>query len=318
VGSRNAAGGTLIEHWDGSKWLIVPSPNKTSFTELIGVGSAGSSNVWAVGYYVPSGSGKRRTLVEHWDGTKWSIQTSPNPYADNDELFGVAAVSPTDVWAVGANGDPGSRPLIEHFNGTKWAVVPGAATVHSGALHGVEAVSKSDVLAVGRTGLVGNGQPLVEQYNGHTWSAVATPTTPRQGDDLFGVSAHGDALAWVVGNQGGTSALQTLTMRNTGSGWQVVASPNLGGVGHANVLYGVSAISARNAWAVGYYESGPTFTKRAVVLHFSGGAWKVVPSASPGTGSVLNAIAAVSGTALWATGTSTRAIGSAGLIERGC
>ena len=70
---------TLIEHWDGTSWAIVTSPN-TSATQtniLNGVTCVSASDCWAVGYY-DNGSGGNQTLIERWDGTSWAIVTSPN------------------------------------------------------------------------------------------------------------------------------------------------------------------------------------------------------------------------------------------------
>jgi hypothetical protein len=44
-----------------------------------------------------------RTLVEHWNGIAWTVQRTPNAGRSTTEnvLSGVAATSPTNVWAVG-------------------------------------------------------------------------------------------------------------------------------------------------------------------------------------------------------------------------
>ncbi|HEX4654025.1 MAG TPA: hypothetical protein VH227_07230 [Candidatus Udaeobacter sp.] len=42
----------LTEHWDGSSWLIVPSPSlSSSLTALTAVSSISATDVWAVGTY---------------------------------------------------------------------------------------------------------------------------------------------------------------------------------------------------------------------------------------------------------------------------
>jgi hypothetical protein len=74
---------TLAEHWDGSKWTRVLTPNAfKDWTRNGGLGAvsgSSSSNVWAVGHF-QSGpdSLHTSTLVEHWDGTRWQLQPSPN------------------------------------------------------------------------------------------------------------------------------------------------------------------------------------------------------------------------------------------------
>lgn len=102
---------TLIEHWDGTSWSVVPSPNvgpnsMYQSNRLFGVTAVSANDIWAFGsYFAASGSGHQMTLLLHWDGASWTIAPSPNPTKDgflSDLLFAGVAVSPTDVWIVGA------------------------------------------------------------------------------------------------------------------------------------------------------------------------------------------------------------------------
>src|SRR5713226_9528426 len=62
---------TLTDHWNGTRWSIVPSPNVgSSFNQLDGVAVVSASDVWAVGNYISQNPAK--TLIEHWNGTSWS------------------------------------------------------------------------------------------------------------------------------------------------------------------------------------------------------------------------------------------------------
>jgi hypothetical protein len=56
---------TIIEHWDGRAWTIVPSP---ASGELDGVAAASPSSAWAVGYWTVSAT----AIIEHWNGTAWT------------------------------------------------------------------------------------------------------------------------------------------------------------------------------------------------------------------------------------------------------
>src|SRR5207253_7101542 len=85
-----------------------------------------ATDVWAVGFYGPF-SGPTHTLVEHWDGTSWSVVPSPDPSASGSILYGITAVSANDVWAVGdyPYGSAGGHvTLTEHWDGSSWSVVP--------------------------------------------------------------------------------------------------------------------------------------------------------------------------------------------------
>ena len=120
---------SLAEHWNGTAWKVVPTPNPGTSTNFIRAVSAFSaSNVWAVGHADNS------TLILHWNGTAWAQVPSPSPGAGND-LNGVDAVSATSAWAVGEFSDSGSqqKTLILRWNGTKWSQVaspaPGAGSV---------------------------------------------------------------------------------------------------------------------------------------------------------------------------------------------
>src|SRR5207249_7323896 len=68
---------TLTEHWNGTRWSIVRSPNATTGYNLLnGVAVVAADDVWTVGQ-AASGS-TSGTLVEHWNGVAWSIVPSPN------------------------------------------------------------------------------------------------------------------------------------------------------------------------------------------------------------------------------------------------
>ena len=140
---------------------IVPSPNVGTYGNwLSGVTALASNDVWAVG----SSNNYTNTLVLHWDGSSWSVVSSPNSgeYGHESSLANISAVSPTDIWAVGADaftiytgeGDAVTTylTLFEHWDGSTWSIVPGASTNGTsavGRLFGVAAVSTGDVWAVG-------------------------------------------------------------------------------------------------------------------------------------------------------------------------
>ena len=60
---------TLIEHWNGTSWIIVPSPNqpKTIANELRSVAVSGTTTLWSVGTFDSQVKGNPglRTLTEH-------------------------------------------------------------------------------------------------------------------------------------------------------------------------------------------------------------------------------------------------------------
>jgi len=71
---------TLIEHWRGSKWVRVKSPNPAvaKSAALRSVFCLSPRACWAVGASVKQEvTGPDSTLAEHWNGRRWSIVRTP-------------------------------------------------------------------------------------------------------------------------------------------------------------------------------------------------------------------------------------------------
>lgn len=116
----------LIERWNGSAWQVgasVALPSGALAGELKGVVALSATNAWAVGDYTASDH-TIRTLIVHWNGTSWTVASSPNEWG---ELSGVAAISTRDVRAAGyhTTGDAGNAPIgiVEQWNGATWSVI---------------------------------------------------------------------------------------------------------------------------------------------------------------------------------------------------
>ena len=109
AGYTNDAGstsslGTLIEHWDGTSWSIVPAPSPGTAPRLTGVSGTSPASIWAVGYDTPAGGSGPQTLTLHWDGTSWTTVASPNPDGPS-QLEAVSSIpGSSTVWAAGLTG----------------------------------------------------------------------------------------------------------------------------------------------------------------------------------------------------------------------
>jgi hypothetical protein len=107
-----------IEHWDGTSWSIVSSPNPNSAptkdTALNGIAAVSADDIWAVGGGDFDTTGSSATLIEHWDGTTWTIVSSPDPGTASNALAAVTALSDGTVVAVGDQQESGfdATPLI--------------------------------------------------------------------------------------------------------------------------------------------------------------------------------------------------------------
>ena len=85
----------------------IPSPNVGN--RLLAVSARTSSDAWAVGYQYAT-SDQPTTLAEHWNGTSWSVVSTPNP-TNRSILDGVAAIAANDGgrWGISTTPAAGSR-----------------------------------------------------------------------------------------------------------------------------------------------------------------------------------------------------------------
>jgi hypothetical protein len=230
-------------------WTVVKSPDgPSSNNHLYGVSASGGNNVWAVGSYQSAST--FRTLTERWNGSAWGVVPSVDAGAE-DTLRSVAAISPTDVWAVGYFMPQLASPqsaFIEHWNGHKWNVVPSPTPGQLSLLLSVRAVSTNDIWAVGLFyNNAGNGQTLIERWNGKTWNIVPSPSPGLTDNLLEGLAVVSATDIWVAGSQSSNAqnTSQTLIEHWDGNSWSVVPSPSpgspnnaLGGMPSARATFG--------------------------------------------------------------------------------
>jgi hypothetical protein len=258
-----SAAETLIEHWDGQSFDVVPSPNRRDRTNVLeAVDGVDADDVWAVGHADVTDFIGARSLIEHWNGSQWSIVASPNR-GDRDtvnQLTGVAAVAPDDVWAVGTRYDysPGFHPIVMHWDGAMWRFVRNGCV---GGLSKVDARSAHDVWAVGGSNSC--------HYNGRRWRNVpaAPAPNPEATVDLIDATIVGASDVWAVGEEviecGESVCFSGEIQHWNGTKWSHVTN-------YAPVLYGVDAVAADDIYAVGL-GLGPA------VLHYDGRSWSEVP-----------------------------------------
>ena len=214
VGLYQNTGGvvhTLVEHWDGTAWSVIPSPNTGTYdNSLVGVASISVDDVWAVGYY-QNEFGVLQTLVEHWDGSNWSTWSSPSPGTNLADLRGVAAVSEDYVWAVGDYaGDFGQQTLVERYNPCVSSPTP----------------------------------QLTQTPGGPSTTPVPPSNTPSNTPSAPNTSTPGMPTSTLTYTHTVTATATSCSVQ-----FEYVASPNSGI--QSNRLNGVAAVSTNDVWAVG-------------------------------------------------------------------
>jgi hypothetical protein len=229
---------SLIEHWNGTAWTRLPSPSPQSPSFLNGISAASAGDVWAVG-------GLSKTLILHWNGTAWRRVTSPSPRTPA-VLYDVTAISGGDAWATGSSSN---GTLILHWNGTAWRRARSPAVRSGAGLIGISGTSARNLWAVGATG-----------------GLVAASAARRAG---FAAPAFGTSRPPRAAGAGPAS--EPLILHWNGTAWRRTSIPLPANGGQ---LIAVSAVSGRNAWAVGCTKTFANLAARPLVLHWNGTAWK--------------------------------------------
>ena len=285
---------TLIEHYAGSDWSIVSSPNpsRSKWDELARVTCVSASDCWAGGAvtYLSSYGGpddvndnQFHPLIEHYSGSGWNIVSSPAPSGSTQlYLNGISCAGADDCWVVGYyNSAPltsaaNDQTLIEHDAGSGWSIVasPNPSGSANSQLSAVNCVSAGDCWAVGSAGNVASDSvagstTLIEHNTGSGWSIVSSSTSSGVTDsELSGVTCVSSSDCWAVGSYAGVDAIasasasasaillnSTLVEHDAGSGWSIVPSPTPSGSTQV-YLPGLTCASASGCWAVGYSSGG--------------------------------------------------------------
>lgn len=269
------------------------------------ISSDGPTDAWAVGYYYTNGLPGVYALADHWNGKTWTVLYPPSDPEFGASLFGVAARTPSDVWAVGATGQ--GQALFEHWNGTSWTA-SGATISYPGStdpISGVASFGADRAFAVGEiVTKVGDRRPLVERWNGTSWSPLVVPG-PASGlyDAIGGTSARD---VWAVGATYQNSTVYPLALHYDGAAWKSMTLPIPPNDTQA-VFNSVVAISMQDVWATGgqVKVGDPYGEAKTLTEHWNGTSWSVVPSPNVASTQFSQNLTGVSARApddIWAVG----------------
>ena len=230
VGLTDAKSSALVEHWDGKRWRVVATPAGSG--SLWGVSGDASDDVWAVG------TDDNGVLVLNWNGRRWRRMPSPSVPASVTTgtltgftfLEGVAALSRTDVWAVGSLPGTPDQALLAHWNG-RWTIA--RAPELAGGLGSLSALSSSDIW--GTTGP--RGRDTILHWDGAHWRRYRHPQMEGTSSDIAALSPSN---VWLV----------SPIMHWNGRTWSVVHRPP-----QDDTLVTIAAVSPSDIWAAGFYDA---------------------------------------------------------------
>ena len=232
------------ERWNGRTWSIQIAPrpagaHRGGDAVLRAVSCVTARQCVAVGYFTDEVAGYSFTLVERWNGVRWSIQRTTRLV--NSELDGIDCLSVRNCVAVGRWRSGG---LAERWDGRSWRReatprVPGGGTFQT-TLSGVSCATLRRCEAVGTT-VTNFDQPnsnvgLAEAWNGATWRLQNTPQPPHRATGFNGVSCISARSCVAVGD---------IVARWSGAHWSLEKTPA------TNQLHAVSCTAHSRCVAVG-------------------------------------------------------------------
>jgi hypothetical protein len=270
---------TLAERWNRTSWRVesTPNPEGAPSSALNAVDCTSSSVCVAVGTSFTH-SGAEITLAERWDGTRWSIQATPNPSSGGGVLFGVSCTSASACTAVGASN---AGTFAERWNGTKWAIqlTPNPPGAQFSFLSAVACTSSSACTAVGGYGnSSGTLVSLAERWDGTRWRIQATPNpSGAQFSVLNAVACTSSSACTAVGGSvNGSGTGVNLAERWNGTKWAIQLTPNPPGA-QFSFLSAVACTSSSACTAVGAYgnNSGTLVT---LAERWNGTTWSIQPT----------------------------------------
>ena len=297
---------TLVEHWNGTSWAVIPSqnpgPDASGYPDSLDRISGSSTNdIWGVG----NGFGG---FLEHWNGSAWSAADTPVVPATiySYQYSSVSSLSPTDAWVVGGamsrvfstgNGD---IALTAHWDGKVWSVVPTPDThadLNGTVLYDVLALAHDDVWAVGATSSRSQSQlALIEHWDGKSWRVVFNPQPQGMALDsaatLWSLSALAPNNIWAGGFYIISGVYHYLVEHWDGHAWNVISSPP--SAKKLAFLRQIVAASDHDVWAL---------DNNNTLLHWNGRAWSSSSFPNAGqNGYSISRIAALPNGQLWLVG----------------
>jgi hypothetical protein len=186
--------GALIEHWDGTRWSVVPNPASTQAgVGLVSVTARSANDVWAVGETLSQDPDEQHVtpLIEHYDGTRWTVFPAP-PVPDTTAVYArlatVSASGTGNVWAVGVQVNAAGAnnvPFAVHFDGNRWSLA-GTMPDPGSALSSIYGASATDAWATAQNPITNVASFL--HWDGKSWTIVPPPG-PREWGLVYNYTA---------------------------------------------------------------------------------------------------------------------------------
>jgi hypothetical protein len=275
-------------NWNGSSWSSA-SGLPEAYVLVHGASCTSSSFCVAVGDYEK----EAWTYAVHWNGSKWTLVSTPNPGSNQNQLNGVSCTSSAACTAVGSN-EWGEKTVAMRWNGTSWSTqtTPNPGTAND--LKDVSCTSSTHCVAVGSKTSSGSEATLAMTWNGTSWTTQTTPNPiGALNASAEAVSCTSSTACIAVGGYQAANGPLPFAMHWDGTSWSI-KSVKLPAETNFGWLEGVDCTSSTFCMGVGAYNKigQGNFT---MAQKWNGTSWSAEKPANPGKSS--NELRAVSCTA---------------------
>jgi hypothetical protein len=278
----------LVERWNGSGWEVQSTPKSAGAKadRLESVACRSASECEATGY-AEVAEGKHVTLAERWNGTAWSVQSTPT-VSNNSDLVSVSCPSASECVADGIDISGATRStLVELWNGKEWKIQTTAKLPKEDEEPWFESISCPSSKHCTAVGIVFDtkleeGVPLVESWNGSTWTVQSTPVPETSLEaQLDGVSCSATSACTAVGEYYSSTeeAYRVLIERYNGTSWQLQESPSpVGKPAPKESHWSLDAVSCPTSGscvAIGSYAESASARSLLLGEEWNGSRWEL-------------------------------------------
>jgi len=262
-------------------WRVEPSANRAGVANTLeAVACPTAVKCVGVGGYhnnLPTGPTPAGTLIETYNGVKWTANASPGQ-GGASRLQSVSCPSATRCYAIGTS-HTSSDPLIVTSSGGPWSPMVSPPFSAPSSFASISCGDETHCVAVGFAGPT-NAHPVILELDGGVWTEAALPVVDGTSFTLRDVSCVSATRCIVIGQRWKTVA-RTLALKRAGGVWTVMPTSNR--TPRSNSLSNIDCASATRCTAVGNYLSASNKT-RTLIASLDGTTWTLVPSPNHGIG----------------------------------
>jgi hypothetical protein len=230
-------------------------PRDTGSTGVGSISASALSNIWAVGGIYPQNASNGPQSL-HFNGSHWSFVDTP-PSVNYDGPYTVSTSSPKNAWTLRGDGN------VLYWNGISWTDVGPAPLPGDTAGH-IATSSRSLVY------VTASDSRSIMKFNGKKWVKTKVKGVPSTAT-ISGLTLVGREAWATAGWRNKKNMEQSAILRTTGGAWKPQYKTRGKGL---NYIQGISASSAKHAFALGSHYPDFDTTGHPVLYVLHGHKWK--------------------------------------------